>query len=572
MRAMPEVFSLQGRRSGRQGLFFRGRIFFRIFCLGAAALALSDAGCAQVPSIVKVSPAASTPQDPYNRTSPASTVLAFLEVCRAKDYVSATRYLDLRKLTPEQRRKDGPRLAQELAQTLDNDPQFDLAALSRDPQGGPKDNLPPNRERILSLSIGGKPIDIMLDREELRSGVSIWRFSPDTVALIPTLTQRTAASRIERHLPPPVVRNGMFDTAWWRWIALLLASIASAALARLLSHLVLALVRPALKRVSVLKLTPYLDSSSVDDFLAPLQLLLATALFRGAMEAIEPSALVRLFLGRVLSLLSIMAGAWLCMRLIEAAIIPVRAALGARRRTITRSVVPLAGRILKVTVFVFGVTAVLASWGYDTKTILAGLGIGGVAIALAAKPTVENFFGGLAVVTDHPVYVGDFCKFGDSVGTVEDIGLRSTRIRTLDRTLLTVPNAQFSSVTVENFSRQDKMLFRLTLNLRRDTTPDQLRTILSAVQRILERHPKVETGRLPVRFTGVGTYSLDVEVFVYVLTQDGDEFMAMRQDLVLRILDAVGEAGTALALPTQASIAYGAEPVIANSRTPELVR
>jgi MscS family membrane protein len=241
---------------------------------------------------------------------------------------------------------------------------------------------------------------------------------------------------------------------------------------------------------------------------------------------------------------------------IDAAIPPLRAALGTRRRTITHSVVPLAGRIGKLIVLVFGVTAVLASWGYDTRTFLAGLGIGGIAIALAAKPTVENFFGGLAVISDHPVFVGDFCKFGESVGTVEDIGLRSTRIRTLDRTLLTVPNAQFSSVTVENFSRQDKMLLHLTLNLRRDTTPDQLRTNLSAVEDILGHHPKVETGAVPVRFVGVGTYSLDIEVFAYVLTENGDEFMTIRQDLILRILDGVAAAGTNLALPTQASIVY----------------
>jgi MscS family membrane protein len=184
------------------------------------------------------------------------------------------------------------------------------------------------------------------------------------------------------------------------------------------------------------------------------------------------------------------------------------------------------------------------------------LGIGGIAIALAAQKTVENVFGGLSVITDHPVYVGDFCKFGDSVGTVEDIGLRSTRIRTLDRTVLTVPNAQFSSVTLENFSRQDKMLFHPKLNLRRDTTPEQVRNILAAIEKLLKAHPKVETGNLPVRFIGVGAYSLDIEIFVYILTEDGDEFMAVRQDLLLGILDAIKAAGSALAIPTQASIVY----------------
>jgi MscS family membrane protein len=137
------------------------------------------------------------------------------------------------------------------------------------------------------------------------------------------------------------------------------------------------------------------------------------------------------------------------------------------------AVLPLLSRVFKITIVILAIAAILSNWGYNTTTILAGLGIGGVAIALAAQKTIENLFGGVAVISDHPVSVGDFCRFGDRVGTIEDIGLRSTRIRTPDRTLLNVPNAQFSSMTLENFSRRDKTLFHLTLNLRRDTTPDQ---------------------------------------------------------------------------------------------------
>jgi MscS family membrane protein len=175
-----------------------------------------------------------------------------------------------------------------------------------------------------------------------------------------------------------------------------------------------------------------------------------------------------------------------------------------------------------------------------------------LAIALAAQKTIENLFGGVAVISDRPVSVGDFCRFGDRVGTVEDIGLRSTRIRTLDRTLVTVPNAQFSSMTLENFAKRDKMWFHFTLNLRRDTTPDQVRDLLKSITRKLADHPKAETGPLPVRFTGVGAYSLDLEGFAYILTRDSDEFMRVQQELILWILDEIEAVGTSLALPTQA--------------------
>jgi MscS family membrane protein len=221
---------------------------------------------------------------------------------------------------------------------------------------------------------------------------------------------------------------------------------------------------------------------------------------------------------------------------------------------------PLASRVLKITIITVTATALLSNWGYNTGAILAGLGVGGVALALAAQKTVENLFGGVAVITDRPVTIGDFCRFGDQVGTVEDIGLRSTRIRTLNRTLLTVPNGQFSSMPLENFSKRDKMWFHLMLNLRRDTTSDQVRTLLESITKSLRQNPKVETGPLPVRFVGVGTYSLDLEVFAYVLTRDGDEFMRIQQELFLWILDEVEAVGTGLAVPTQAYYSIARTP------------
>jgi len=185
------------------------------------------------------------------------------------------------------------------------------------------------------------------------------------------------------------------------------------------------------------------------------------------------------------------------------------------------------------------VAAILSDWGYNAATILAGLGVGGLAIALAAPNTIENLFGGVAVISDRPVSVGDLCRFGDRVGTVEDIGLRSTRIRTLDRTLVTIPNAEFSAMTLENLSKRDKIWFHFVLNLRRDTTPDQVRTLLEYITRTLREHPKVETGPLPVRFIGVGAYSLDLELFAYVLTRNMDDFLRIQQELILWVLEAV---------------------------------
>jgi MscS family membrane protein len=292
----------------------------------------------------------------------------------------------------------------------------------------------------------------------------------------------------------------------------------------------------------------------------PVQLLLVVAGFRAGLEWIDPSPALRLYLGRGAGFLFFFALAWLGMRVVDLLIVRLRPVLEVKHQTFSYSVLPLASRVLKIIIITATVTALLSNWGYNTGTILAGLGVGGVAVALAAQKTVENLFGGVAVITDRPVTIGDFCKFGDQVGTVEDIGLRSTRIRTLNRTLLTVPNGLFSSVTLENFSKRDKMWFHLMLNLRRDTTSDQVRTLLESITVVLKRNASVEVGPIPVRFVGVGTYSLDLEIFAYVLTCDGDDFLRIQQELFLRILDEVEAAGTVLAVPTQAYYSIARSP------------
>jgi len=512
-------------------------------------LGLSVAIQAQTAPIAANSP--NKPHDPLNRESPQSSVFSFLEVCHARNYERAWRYLDVRKLPPEQRLRDGPQLAQKLAQILDRDVQFDIASLSRDPEGNQADGLAVDRERIDSFTLNGKTLELQLARVTLPSGLAVWLFSSDSVHLIPQLAQMASESPIEKHLPEPLVGWKLLDTPLWRWIALVLLAVTLAALSKWLSQLALLIAEPVLKR-----LAPQMDRGVLQVFTGPLQLLLSVAGFRAAMEWVGPTALLRLGLSHTLAFLFLLGLAWLCARIVDLIIGRLRAALQGKHQNFSYSVLPLASRVLKITILTLTIAAVLSDWGYSTTTILAGLGVGGLAIALAAQKTIENLFGGVAVISDRPVSVGDFCRFGDRVGTVEDIGLRSTRIRTLDRTLVAIPNAEFSSMKLENFSKRDKIWFHFLLNLRRDATPDQMRALLESITKILREHPIVETGPLPVRFIGVGTYSLDVEVFAYILTRNMEDFLQIQQDLLLSVLEAVEAAGTALALPTQASVDY----------------
>lgn len=206
---------------------------------------------------------------------------------------------------------------------------------------------------------------------------------------------------------------------------------------------------------------------------------------------------------------------------------------------------------VKVAVLITGLLLLADVLAIPYEGLIAGLGVGGLAMALAARNTVENFIGGLTLFADKPLEVGDFCRFGDKLGTVEHIGLRSTRIRSLDRTVISIPNAEFVNLHLENFGRRDRMLVRCTLQLRYETTPDQLRHVLTRLRQLLIGHPRVLEDPVRVRLIGFGASSLDVEVFAYVDSADWGEFLGIREDLFLRIIDVVEESGSGFAFPSQ---------------------
>ena len=211
------------------------------------------------------------------------------------------------------------------------------------------------------------------------------------------------------------------------------------------------------------------------------------------------------------------------------------------------------------------VLVILLAWadhlGIPLLTRLTGLGIGGVALALAARKSIENVLGGLDLIADEPVRVGDRCRFGDTIGTVERIGLRSTRIRTPERTLLTIPNADFASLQLESISQRDRSLFRTTLGLQLDTSSEQIERVLSGIRELLLADENVHQETVRVEFVAVGNYSFDIEIRVYILTSDQDTFFAIRGRLLSRILLEIEEAGTGLAMPEQTI--YVREPAAA---------
>lgn len=210
----------------------------------------------------------------------------------------------------------------------------------------------------------------------------------------------------------------------------------------------------------------------------------------------------------------------------------------------------LVSGVLRGTLLLAAVLAIAHMLSLPLTSVLAGFGIGGIAFALAVQPTLQNLLSGFTLFADRPISVGDFCRFGDKMGTVEHIGLRSTRLRTLDRTVISVPNSQFLDMELENFSRRDRFLFTTVLQLRYETTPDQMRYVLAELRKLLIAHPEVVAEPLRVRLMGFGAHSLDVEVFSYIRASDIDTFAAIREDVLLRIMGTVDEAGAQFAFPS----------------------
>lgn len=246
-----------------------------------------------------------------------------------------------------------------------------------------------------------------------------------------------------------------------------------------------------------------------------------------------------------------LAAAWMAWRLAPVVAEAIIASPRIASESVDAHLIRVGARLLGIV----GSMALLAvgadRLGLPLYGIVAGLGVGGLAIALAAQPTIENLLGGLSLFADRPIRVGDLCKYGDGFGTVEAIGIRSTRIRGTDRTLTTIPNASLAKMPIVNLTRRDRMLIQAVIGLRYETTPEQLRYVLVKLREMLLAHPRVSPDPPRARLIGFGDSSLDVEVYAYVMTRDWAEFLGIREDILLRVMEIVDDSGASVAFPSR---------------------
>jgi MscS family membrane protein len=250
---------------------------------------------------------------------------------------------------------------------------------------------------------------------------------------------------------------------------------------------------------------------------------------------------------------------WVIFRLVSAIGQSSTALLWASGRPSMRALVPLAVKVGRVAVATVALVAVLADLGYPVASLLAGLGIGGLALALAGQKTVENLFGAFSIGLDQPFSVGDTITVDGTTGTVEAIGLRSTRIRTPDRTMITIPNGRLAEMKVESFAARDRIRLACVLTLVYSTTSTQLRKVVADIEAALRAEPKLFQNDVVVRLRGFAAEALEIEVIAAFLTTDFTEFGQIRQALLLSFMEIVERTGTAFAYPTRTVHVIGEE-------------
>jgi MscS family membrane protein len=474
------------------------------------------------------SPAAPS-ADPLNRQNPRSAVTGFLEACREQDYRKAAQYLDLRQLSASDREKNGPALATRLEAVFNSDSTFNVLDLTRNPQGDQSDSSDPNRQHVITIPQDGRNLTLDLERVTLQNGgPALWLFSNDTVVAIPKIRISTLPSAIERYLPPFLVLRQFLETPLWKWIALIVLALLMVSFSRLLDRLLALLAKLPAQRLKARWNVPWMDV-----VIQPLRIILCLAVFRIGVGILDPSAITRLYIGRGLDLILVWSIAWCMVRLVGLFMNHMELRLDTTQHLASRTMLRLGRRTATATITVFAILLVLQNWGYNTSTLIAGLGVGGIAIALAAQQTVANVFGGVSLIGDHPIRIGEFGKFGDMEGVVEDIGMRSTRVRTLNRTIVSVPNANFAGLNLENFSVRDKILFNPTFQIKRSTTEEQVHSLIEAIDKMLASRRDLEPVATPARLIAINSGSFSLEIFCYVLTADINQFYKIQGDLLL---------------------------------------
>jgi MscS family membrane protein len=524
----------------------------RPLLLLALLLGFSTATFPQLPSLITPQPAAAAastpaiPPDPLGRETPRGTLLGFIKTAQEEKFVVAIEYFQP---PPSRRRRseqDDEELAAQLLTIFNQKFAGALELTSRDPLGKLDDGLPPDQERISGALGTSDKFPVQMVRLEDEQGRKLWYFSRTTLDHVPEMYDSLTYPGIEKQIPQTLVKHRLLFMPLWQWIAIVVFLPIALLGGRLITLVIAFAVNQSRKARSKPLLAPQ-GFLEVD----PITLTIAIVSHYIFVGYIGTSLLYRLYYRHIVWIFLAFDFYWILTRITRAISARIGISLTRRGMLAERSIVSLIRRFTEVSIFLVVTLLVLNSLGVNVSTAVAGIGIGSLALGLGAQKTFENLFGGVSILFDKVIQIGDVCRINNQTGVVEDIGLRSTRLRTGERTLLSIPNGIMASAVVENLRFRDKFLCQQILRLRYDLSPDHVRYVLGQIQNLLIEDPKVEDSSARIRLLRFAEYAIEVELFCYILEPEFTAYLAAQEQLLLKIMDTIEKAGAVVALPTQ---------------------
>jgi MscS family membrane protein len=500
-------------------------------------LLAAPAGASPIPKLTPP-PAPAVLPDPLGRETPRAAISGLIGALAEHDYDRAAQYFDQPANSNRQRVTAAAR-ARSFQSLLDNGGSLQpYAVLSNEPIGRIDDELPVDQEYVGQITVQGKKVPVLLARAE-EDGRQIWRIAPATVEQVAIATRRSSAADSEED---GLVVAGAPLKDWALLVGLGVVIFGGLWMVALL---VVAGTRRLVADPASNGLYRFLEAA-----LPPASLLLAVGLFFTLAERLPVAIVARQTLLRYTGIVSVVALVWFGLRLVDAVAELAIARMQKRQRRQVVSVITLLRRTAKVLLLLFSGIGILDTFGIDVTTGIAALGIGGIALALGAQKTVENLVGSVTVIADRPAQVGDFVKVGDVLGTVEDVGIRSTRIRTGERTVVTIPNGDLSARQIENFAARDRFLFNPVIALDYRLSAAKLKEGIAIIREVLHGHEKIAEGAR-ANLARITERSFNIEVHSYIEVRDFDANVIVREELLLSMVERLEAAGIKLAFPAQ---------------------
>ena len=469
--------------------------------------------------------------DRLGRDSPLGSITGFAGAAEAFEWQIAARYMDLRNLPPEVRRLSPEELAQQLYFILQRrQVTIDSEHLSDQPEGNLLEDLPDYRDELGRVVTREGEVSLLLQRVPARDGTFVWKVSNATVRQVPDLYDEFSypewVESVRVLLPAD---RSFIGIELYKWVIILTATILLAPVvmgaAYLLARLISSPASPSWKQIKAL-------------FVGPVSGLVVVTLITELIHELGVGVTAyRLLQSNTLATFFTVWFLW-------ASVDIWRAVRRHRYENSGRSDAAVLGRPIanafKLVTLIIGIMVWLANAGIDITALLTGLGIGGIAVALALQKPIEDLFGAISIYSQQPVNTGDLCRYGDSVGRVEEIGLRTTRIRTLSNSLVNVPNAQLSTGVIENLTARTKIMYQPDLPLRYDTSREQLQSILPAIEDSLRVNERIENQTIRVRLREFSKDAIIVRIRAFALTREIDEYLEIVQEVnldIMKILD-----------------------------------